>query len=93
MDLITLQNGLKKLIKKHGNKNSADLSINFINPSMNLQRFDNLKLRKRIIELNQKEAQEIGITRSTFHYLQKNARKEKSFIVYKNVASKIEKAS
>ncbi len=64
-------------------------SIDFNNPSIHLQRVDNLELRKRILELTQEEAKELNISRSTLHNLHKNANEIKSFKVYQKINNKL----
>ena len=64
-------------------------SLSFIDPSPRLERSDSLALRKRILQLTQREAQELGIGRSTLHYLRRNAAGEKPFKVYPSVADKL----
>jgi len=63
--------------------------IDFVEPSPILDRSDNLELRKAILSLTQHKANELGIGRSTLHYLQKNARSSASFTVYNNVRQKL----
>ena len=46
-------------------------------------------MRKRILELSQKQANEIGISKSTLNYLRKNAKENKSFRVYEKVAARL----
>jgi len=46
-------------------------------------------LRKRILELTQREVQELGIKKSTLHYLRKNAGKDGRFKVYQKVAYRL----
>ena len=46
-------------------------------------------MRKRILELSQKQAKEIGIGKSTLNYLRKNAKENKQFRVYEKVAVKL----
>jgi DNA-binding Xre family transcriptional regulator len=52
-------------------------------------RSDSLEMRKRMFELTQKKANEIGISKSTLNYLRKNAKENKSFRVYEKVAAKL----
>jgi len=48
--------------------------IGFIKPSPSLQRCDTRDLRRRILELTQKEVKELGIGKSALHYMRKRAR-------------------
>jgi len=63
--------------------------IDFIEPRPALQRSDTQDLRRRILELTQEEVKELGIGKSTLHYLRKNARNDTSFKVYQKVAEKL----
>ncbi|MBN1357573.1 CRISPR-associated endonuclease Cas1 [Candidatus Bathyarchaeota archaeon] len=63
--------------------------IDFAESPLKLERNDTLGLRKRIMELTEKEARELGIGKSTLHYLRKNARSNKSFKTYRKVAQKL----
>jgi hypothetical protein len=54
-----------------------------------LERSDSQDLRNRILELAQKEAERLGISRGTLSYLRKNARNEKSFKVYQKVSNRL----
>jgi len=64
-------------------------SLDFSEPSPNLERSDTQELRNRILELTQSEARELGIGKSTLHYLRKHARHDKPFKVYKPVLEKL----
>ncbi len=46
-------------------------------------------MRKRILELTQKQAKDIRISKSTLNYLRKNAMENKSFRVYEKVAARL----
>jgi len=63
--------------------------IDFVEPRPTLQGSDTKKLRKRILELTQGEAKELGIGKSTLHYLRRNAANDKPFKVYLSVANKL----
>jgi CRISPR-associated protein Cas1 len=63
--------------------------LDFCEPTSKIVRSDSLEIRKRILELTQKQAQEIGISKSTLNYLRKNARENKSFRVYEKVAARL----
>ena len=64
-------------------------SIDFIEPSPNLMRSDSQELRKRVLELSAREARRLGISKSTLHYLRKNAASYLSFDIYRNVREKL----
>jgi len=55
-----------------------------------LQRSDTQEVRKRILELTQGEAKELGIGKSTLHSLRLHARSERPFRFSKKVAFKLE---
>jgi len=63
--------------------------IDFRDPCPNLQRSDTKDLRGRILESTQREAKELGIGKSTLHYLRKNAGKDGRFKVYQKVAYRL----
>ena len=63
--------------------------IDFIEPRPNLQRSDTQGLRERILKLTQVEARKLGIGKSTLHCLRRNARGDRSFVVYENVHQKL----
>jgi len=65
-------------------------SLDFIDPSPRMERSDSKDLRKRILELTQREAQELGIGKSTLHYLRKNAIGDRPFKVYQKVSERLE---
>jgi hypothetical protein len=64
-------------------------SLDFNEPVPKIIRSDSLEIRKRILELSQKRANEIGISKRTLNYMRKNAKENKSFRVYEKVAAKI----
>jgi CRISPR-associated protein Cas1 len=64
-------------------------SLDFTGPNPRIVRSDSLEIRKRILELTQKQAQEIGISKSTLNYLRKNAKENKTFRVYDKVVAKL----
>jgi hypothetical protein len=63
--------------------------IDLTEPRPILDRIDNFALRQRILNLSQMETKEIGIARSTLHYLRQHARNERSFNVRRAVALRI----
>jgi len=63
--------------------------IDFIEPRPSLQRSDTLELRERILDLTQREARELGIGKSTLHYLRNNVRQEKPFTLRQSVANRL----
>jgi len=64
-------------------------SLDFCEPSPRIVRSDSLEMRKRILELTHKQANEIGISKSTLNYLRKNAKENKTFRVYEKVAARL----
>ena len=67
--------------------------LDFLEPSPNLERSDTLELRKRILSLSQSDAKELGIAKSTLHYLREHAREERSFVVYHKVRRRLQSIS
>ena len=57
-------------------------TLNFSEPVPKIVRSDSLEMRKRIVELNQKAAQKIGIGKSTLYHLKKQASNQKPFIIH-----------
>lgn len=64
-------------------------SLDFSELIPKITRSDSLEMRKRILELNYEKAQGLGISKSTFNYLHKNAKENKSFRVYEEVAIRL----
>ena len=64
--------------------------LNFIEPSPILRMLDSLEVRKAILSLTQKRAGDLGIGKSTLHYLRKNARSQGPFKSYRKIREKIE---
>jgi len=67
--------------------------IDFTEPVPTLKRNDSLEMRKMILRLTQKQAQERGIGRSTLHYLRKRARIGKSFKVYREAVDRMQRVT
>jgi len=63
--------------------------MDFVERRPGLQRIDTQKLRMRILELTQKEAKELGIGKSTLHYLRRNAKRSTAFRLYPEVRKKL----
>jgi len=61
----------------------------FSEPKPNLQRTDNNALRKRILELSQSQAKQLGIGKSTLHYLRKHAAEDRTFKTYAKIVRKL----
>jgi CRISPR-associated protein Cas1 len=64
-------------------------SVDFIDPVPRLERSDSQALRKRILELTQGEAQQLGIGKSTLHYLRRNAANKGSFKIYPKLQQRL----
>ncbi len=64
-------------------------TVDFSKPFPKILRSDSLEIRKRILELSQKQAKELGVSKSTLNYLRKNAEENKSFRVYEKVAARL----
>jgi len=63
--------------------------MDFIEPHPTMRRIDTRDLRKAILELSQKEAQELGIGKSTLHYLRKKAKGKQPFSVCHRIMERI----
>ncbi len=63
-------------------------TVDFAEPSPNLDRLDDRELRERINSLTSHEANRLGVGKSTLHYLRRNARGERPFRVYGKVKEK-----
>ncbi|MGA3109048.1 MAG: hypothetical protein ABSD99_06275 [Candidatus Bathyarchaeia archaeon] len=59
-------------------------------PAPTLQWDDSCELRARIIALTASEATQLGIGKSTLHYLRRRAKGERSFTTYRGVRSKVQ---
>jgi CRISPR-associated protein Cas1 len=64
-------------------------SIDFREPAPALERTDSKAMRERILILTQSEASELGIGKSTLHYLREKARERGSFRLYEPVKRKL----
>ena len=56
--------------------------LDFSEPSPNLRTTDEKHIRRRILSLTQRQAQRLGIRKSTLHCLRINARSDRSFGIY-----------
>jgi CRISPR-associated protein Cas1 len=63
--------------------------LNFSDPSPSLIRTDDRELRRRILSLSHSEGRELGIGKSTLHYLRKKARSMTPFRPYRLVREKL----
>jgi len=64
------------------------VDIDFLEPSPDLRRSDTSEVRRRILELTQREVEKLGIGNSTLHSLRTRARSGRSFRVYSKVQRK-----
>jgi CRISPR-associated protein Cas1 len=65
-------------------------SFDLTSPRPVLERSDSRQLREKILSLSQSESRKLGIGKSTFHYLCRNARSHRSFRVYRKVRKRIQ---
>jgi len=65
-------------------------SFGFEEPSPAMKRYDNRELRNRILGLTQESAKELGIGKSTLHYLRKKTNGHNSFEIYTKTLEKLE---
>jgi CRISPR-associated protein Cas1 len=80
---------LNKIQELAGFLSDKSNRIDFVEPRPSLQRSDTQDLRSRILELTQKEAEDLGIGKSTLHYLHERASAERPFSVYQRVRRKL----
>jgi CRISPR-associated protein Cas1 len=64
-------------------------ALDFSEPVPVLERTDSREIRERILSLTQSEASELGIGKSTLHYIREKAREPGSFTLYENVKRKL----
>ena len=64
-------------------------ALDFLEPSPVLERTDTREIREKILSLTEYEASELGIGKSTLHYLRKNAASQNSFRIYRQVMKKL----
>jgi len=64
-------------------------TLDFSAPSPSLHRVNDRELRKRILNLTQKEARELGIGKSTFQYLRSGARSGSYLRLYRKTLTKL----
>jgi CRISPR-associated protein Cas1 len=65
--------------------------LDFGEPVPTLLLHDDRELRERILAMTSSHAKQLGIGKSTLHYLRKKAQNEKSFIVYETTRRKIQR--
>jgi hypothetical protein len=63
--------------------------LDFSEPSLNLNKTDDLELSRRILSLTNSEARKLGIGASTLHYLRKRVRSRRQVKAYASVARRI----
>lgn len=64
-------------------------TVDFSEPSPILERLDTRTVRETILTMTQAEAKQLGIGKSTLHYLRRNVRDRRSFRIYSNVKEKM----
>ena len=64
--------------------------LSFVEPAPILETSDSQELRTTILGLTHSQAREVGIGKSTLHYLRKNADGHRSFKLYERVRRKLE---
>jgi CRISPR-associated protein Cas1 len=68
-------------------------TLDFVEPAPKLEKQDGRELRTKILSLTQSEARELGIGKSTLHYLRRNARSTMTFSVHENTRKKLESSA
>jgi len=64
-------------------------TIDFAEPAPRLERPDDRETRAKILAVTPSEAEQLGIGKSTLHYLRKRARNPKQFTIYASVRSRL----
>jgi hypothetical protein len=65
-------------------------TINFGEPSANLERFDSRELRDRINSLTSDDVKRLDVGKGTLHYLRRNAFGERPFKLYGKTVKKLQ---
>jgi len=68
---------------------NKSMQIDFIEPRPSLQGNDTQELRRRILELTQREAKGLGIGKSTLHHLRRLAGSPRSFMIHEETRRKL----
>ena len=64
--------------------------LDFLTPDVTLNRVDSEDLRKKILAISYTQWAKMGFSRGTLHYMKKNAKADKPFKIYPQVAKKLE---
>jgi hypothetical protein len=67
--------------------------LDFGEPAPKLPMRDDRELRERILAMTSSHAKQLGIGKSTLHYLRKRARTQSGFVLYPKVRRKLERLS
>ena len=62
----------------------------FIIPKMKIERNDNLKLKRKILNMTVEERKQLGINKSTLWHIKKNLAEGKKTEIYEKVLSRIQ---
>jgi CRISPR-associated protein Cas1 len=65
-------------------------TLDFVGPRPKLERQDSRELRAKILTLTQSEAKQLGIGKTTLHYLHKSARGPNAFRLYHKVCERLQ---
>ena len=68
-------------------------AVDFAEPSPKLLRRDDRELRVKILALTQSRANDLGIGKSTLHYLRKNAKRDEPFTIHRKISEKLSQLS
>ena len=69
------------------------LKLDFVEPAPKLERQDDREMRAKILSMTVSQAKQLGIEKSTLHYLQQNAKDGQSFKVYEKVRRRFKAAT
>jgi CRISPR-associated protein Cas1 len=64
-------------------------ALDFVEPAPKLARIDDQDVRDKILAMTSSQATQLGIGKSTLHYLRQRSREPKPFVVYKSVVLKL----
>jgi CRISPR-associated protein Cas1 len=64
-------------------------AVKFEKPNPILERTDDRELRSKILRLSSSQARELGIQKSTLHYLKRHASSPKPFVIYRETRQRL----
>ena len=64
-------------------------NIDFISPSIPLERVDNEEMREKILKISYSQWERLGFSKGTLFYMKKNAKQNKPFSINKHVQERL----